>query len=564
MRFKRIFVIMKKILLLLLFFVSLTSCKAQNTVQTKNESSDIVESRRPKLVVGIVVDQMRYDYLTRFMDRYSEGGFKRMIREGFNCKNNHYNYIPTYTGPGHASVYTGATPRYHGVIANDWYDKENKRTVYCAGDDTVQSVGTSSTSGQMSPRRMKTTTFADENRLFTQMRGKTIGVSIKDRGAILPAGHTANAAYWFRGKSDGNFISSTYYLKELPKWVQDFNESEIVDSYLKTWNTLYDISTYIESGSDLNEFEGSFNGKETATFPYDLRKLNRINGGYDILKATAYGNNIVTDFAISAIEGEELGHDNFTDVLAVSYSSTDYVGHKFGVNSKEVQDTYLRLDLELERFFNYLDKKVGKDEYTVFLTSDHGAVEVPAYLQSVNVPSGYFNSQETKDKLQAFMIEQFHDKDLIENVSNNQIFLNKKYIDSMGLDLVKIQDALVAELITYENIDKTYSANTMNTTQFTFGIEKLLQNGFNQKRSGDVIVVYDPAVISYGKTGSTHGSGLNYDTHVPLLFFGKGVTHGSTFKRTEITDIAPTISALLGTSFPNGSIGTPLEFVLKQ
>lgn len=541
----------------------LISCKAQNEVTAtvaKPANKEIYV--KPKLVVGIVVDQMRYDYLTRFYNKYGDNGFKRMMNAGFNCKNNHYNYVPTYTGPGHASIYTGTTPKYHGIIANNWYDKTIKKSVYCAGDKTVQSVGTQSTAGQMSPRRMKTTTFADENRLFTQLKGKTIGISIKDRGAILPAGHTANAAYWFNGKDEGNFISSTYYMNSLPTWVKNFNASGKASSYLKVWDTFYDINTYTESGSDLNTYEGGFKGKSTATFPYDLATLKDKNRGFDIIKATPYGNSIVADFAIAALDGEQLGKDNITDVLTVSFSSTDYVGHNFGVNSKELEDTYIRLDKDLERIFTALDAKVGKGEYTVFLTSDHGAVEVPAYLQSVNIPAGYFNSKGLKEKLDAFLFKQFGASNLIENISNDQIFLDKALIQLLDVNLNTVQNAIVNELIAYKDIEKVYSAGTMQTAAFTTGIEKLLQNGYNQKRSGDVIIVKAPAVISYGKTGSTHGSALNYDTHVPLLFFGKGIKKGSTVTKTEITDIAPTLSALLGISFPNGAIGQPLEFVI--
>lgn len=519
---------------------------------------------KPKLVVGIVVDQMRYDYLTRFYDKYGNGGFKRMMDEGFNCKNNHFNYVPTYTGPGHASVYTGTTPKYHGIIANDWYDKQIKKEVYCAGDDTVEPVGTTSQAGKMSPKRMMTTTFADENRLFTQMRGKTIGISVKDRGAVLPAGHTANAAYWFNGYDEGRFISSTYYMERLPDWVREFNNSGIVASYLKMWNTLYDINTYTESGSDLNDFEGGFNGKETATFPYDLAVLKENNGNFNILRTTPYGNSIVTDFAIAALKGEQLGRDAETDILAVSYSSTDYIGHNFGVNSKEIEDTYIRLDKDLERFLNALDTEVGKGNYTVFLTADHAAVDVPSYLESVLIPAGYVNSGELKERFTNFMVNTFGSADLIENVSNNQIFLNHQKVKELGLQLDAVEETIVNEIINYEHIYKAYKASTMGATSFTAGIEKLLQNGYNQKRSGDVLFVYDPAVITYSKTGSTHGSAFTYDTHVPLLFFGKGIKQGSTLSYTEITSIAPTISALLNISFPNGAYSNPLEFVLED
>lgn len=526
-----------------------------------NEKAQV---NRPKLMVGIVVDQMRYDYLVRFYDKYGDGGFKRLMGEGFDFRNHHFNYIPTYTAPGHASVFTGTTPKYHGIISNNWYDKELKKGVYCASDDSVQPVGTTSDAGKMSPRRMKTTTFADENRLFTQKKGKTIGISLKDRAAIMPAGHMANAAYWFNGETEGRFISSTYYIEELPKWVQDFNNSGKVDSYLKTWDTFYDIDSYTESGSDLNDFEGGFKGKETATFPYDLAALKEFNGNYDILKTTPYGNSIVADFAIAALKGEQLGKDDITDVFTVSFSSTDYIGHNFGVNSKEIEDVYIRLDQDLERFFNALDKEVGKGNYIVFLTADHAAVHVPAYLESNKIPAGYANTKDQKDRFGKFMETTYGSSDLVENVSNNQIFLNHEKLKELGLNLEAVEQAIVDEIITYDNIYKAYTAVSMNSSSNSSGIEQMLQNGYNQKRSGDVLFIFDPSVISYGKTGSTHGSGFNYDTHVPLLFMGKGIKHGSTYQHTEITDVAPTACALLGISFPNGTYGSPLDFIIKE
>jgi len=555
---------MKNLLSLLLALAISTSCSAQQEIVTKKTSTTNAKTSQPKLVVGIVVDQMRYDYLTRFAAKYGSGGFKRMMNEGFNCKNNHYNYVPTYTAPGHASIYTGTTPKYHGIISNNWYDKDIKKSVYCAEDNTVTSVGTKDDAGKMSPNRMITTTFTDENRLFTQMQGKTIGISIKDRGAILPAGHTANGAFWFHGKDEGRFITSSYYMNELPKWVQDFNDSDIAESYLKTWDTYYDISTYTESGSDLNNFEGGFKGKETATFPYDLATLQDTNKGFDIIKATPYGNSIVADLAIASIKGEQLGADNITDVLAVSFSSTDYVGHNFGVNSKEIEDTYIRLDKDLERLFNALDAQVGKGEYTVFLTADHAAVNVPSYLQSVKIPAGYVNSSELKTKVNTFMESTYGASDLIESISNNQVFFNRTKLQSLKLNLQEVQLALVNEMIAYKHVSKVYTGTTMQSTSFTTGIEELIQNGYNQKRSGDVIFVYDPAVISYSKTGSTHGSSFSYDTHVPLLFFGHGIAKGSTVQKTIVTDIAPTMAIMLGVNFPNGATGQPLEFVLEN
>ncbi|HUH47887.1 MAG TPA: alkaline phosphatase family protein, partial [Arenibacter sp.] len=269
----------------------------------------------PKLVVGIVVDQMRYDYLTRFWDQYGEGGFRRLVNDGFNCRNNHFNYAPTYTAPGHASVYTGTSPAIHGIIGNDWYDKFQDREVYCAGDDTYVSIGTVSDAGKMSPHRMESTTMTDQLRLHTQMRGKVIAVALKDRGAVLPGGHMANAAYWFEGGDKGNWISSSYYMDDLPQWVKEFNAARSIDQYKKPWTTLKNINTYRESGPDNTPYEGLPKGKPEPTFPYDLRALWDNNGKYSILMGTPYGNSLTTDFALEALEKEALERDSITDFL---------------------------------------------------------------------------------------------------------------------------------------------------------------------------------------------------------------------------------------------------------
>ena len=515
-----------------------------------------------KLVVGIVVDQMRYDYLTRFWDRFGEDGFKKLINEGYNFKNNHFNYVPTYTGPGHASVYTGTSPMNHGIIGNGWYDKFIHESVYCAGDDSVEPVGTEDDAGKMSPHRMKTTTVSDENRLHTQMRGKTIGVSIKDRGSILPAGHTANAAYWFHGDDEGKWITSSFYMEELPQWVKDFNDSEKVEAYLKPWTTLYDIETYKESGSDKNNFEGGFRGKEDATFPYDLEELSEENGGFDIIENSAYGNDITLEFALAAIEAEELGQDVDTDFLTLSFSSPDKIGHNFGVNSKEIQDTYLRLDKNIAQLLNELNEKVGEGNYTIFLTADHGGVDVPAYLESVNIPAGYFESDEFREKIEEFASEEFDEDELIESVYNSQIFFNYEVMEEAGISSSELQSKLAHYILQLDQIDKVYTRDQLSSGSFVTGAGAAIQNGFNQKRSGDLVYVLDPATIVYSETGSTHGSGLMYDTHAPLIFYGNGVKKGSTNQRTEIVDIAPTVSALLGISFPNGTTGKPLYMML--
>ncbi len=529
---------------------------------TQKNSSNTLEHQtlnQPKLVVGIVVDQMRFDYLTRYYHRYGEGGFKRLMNEGFHFKNNHFNYIPTFTGPGHASVYTGTYPAVHGVVANDWYDKEIKASVYCVQDDEVNSIGTTHNAGKMSPHRMKTTSITDQLRLHTQQQAKVIGISLKDRGSILPAGHTGTA-YWFHGKDEGRWISSSYYMSELPQWVKNFNNSGKSQHYLnQVWTPMYPIETYTASGPDNNPFEEVFKGKETPTFPYNLKELSKVNGGYDFIMETVFGNSITTDFALAAVKGENLGKNNTTDFLAISYSSPDYIGHTFGPNSVEVEDNYLQLDKELERFFNYLDKEIGQGEYLVFLTSDHGVTHIPGYLQSLNIPAGYFNRSEFRDDLKAFSMATFK-VDVIESDQSNQVFLNKEVMRNAKLDPNTVQQTLADFLISYPKIDRVFTRNQLESGSFNRDLGYLVQNGFNQKRSGDLVYVLQTSVLStwYERGGTSHGSGFTYDTHVPLIFYGHGIKKGHTYQKYEITDIAPTLSALLGIARPNGATGRVL------
>ncbi len=552
---------MRRFFLLFLGLLLITPVQAQTTEAPYT---------KPKLVVGIVVDQMRYDYLTRFWDRYGEDGFKRMIREGYNLKNNHYNYVPTYTAPGHTSIYTGTSPRYHGIISNQWYDKVAGKLIYCADDDDVQPMGTQADAGKMSPRQLLASTITDQNRIATQFKGKTIGVALKDRAAIMPAGHTANAAYWFYGKDEGHFITSSYYVEELPQWVQNFNNSGKAKAYLnQTWETLYPISTYTESGPDKTDFEGDLRGQ--TTFPYDLKAISQKENKkgekyeYDLIFRVPFGNSLTTDFALAAIDGESLGQGEITDFLTISYSSPDYIGHKFGVNSKEVEDNYLRLDRDIARLLEGLDKKVGKGEYTVFLTADHAAVQVPAYLTSKRMSAGYVNPTDLNNAVQNFVEQKYHEKGLLSSISNKQVFLNYKKVDSLKLNREKIAMAIRDYLMTYPNVAQAYTRGTLESGAFTGGlIARRIKNGFNPKRSGDVAYEFEPAYYaSSSKTGTTHGSAYKYDTHVPLIFFGQGINQGQTTRASEIVDIAPTLSALLGIAFPNAATGTVLSEVIE-
>jgi predicted AlkP superfamily pyrophosphatase or phosphodiesterase len=521
--------------------------------------------KKPKLVIGIVIDQMRYDYLTRFADRYGEGGFNRILKNGFSLENAHYNFIPTYTAVGHASIYAGTSPSNHGVISNNWYDKVLKKSIYCVDDANYKTVGNDGLVGQKSPHRLYTTTVADQLQLAQNMQGKTIGIAIKDRSAILPVGHTASAAYWYDAGNKNQWITSSFYMEELPDWVKEFNGNNKADDYLnQTWETLYDIKTYTQSRADDNVYENNLNGQVKPVFPKDLKKLREQNDNFSLIKTIPAGNTYTVDFAKAVIKGEQLGKSEFTDFLAVSFSSTDYVGHRYGVASVEIEDTYLRLDKDLAHFFNFLDTEVGKENYTLFLTADHAAVHVPSYLQSLKIPAHYLSTKKLKKFLSEITQKYFNSKELIENVSNYQIFLDQEKIEALGFNKNTVAQRLADEVLNFDKIYKAVTARTLQTTNFTEGIMHSLQQGYNPKFSGDVLMIPYPATLNYSRKGTSHGSGYSYDTHVPLIFYGNGIKKGVSKKTYKIIDIAPTISNLLKIEAPNGTSGNIIDEVLKK
>lgn len=520
-------------------------------------------SEKPKLVVGIIVDQMRQEYLYRFSDRFVAGGFKRFSEQGFMLTNGHYNYIPTYTGPGHASVYSGTTPSTHGIIANEWYNRTLGKFIYCAEDSTVTNVAGSKENGKISPRNLLTTTITDELRFSTSKRSKVVGIAIKDRGASLPAGHLGDA-YWYDDVT-GDFMTSTYYYDSLtlPKWVSAFNGKKMAGKYLKeTWNPLFPINTYKNSLPDDNAFEGVFVGKASPTFPYKLDSLQAANGGFGLVSSTPYGNSLTLDFAYAALEGEKLGQRGETDFLAVSFSSPDYIGHRFGPSSIEVEDNYLRLDQELAKFFEYLDAKVGKGQYLVFLTADHAVADVPSYMVSERVPAGNFNSGMILGQLKGFAQAMYGEGNWVLSYSNEQIFLNKDLAREKKLDFVQMQRDFADYVLRFKGVKEAYTAADLRTGEFIQNRPHLLQMGYNHKASGDVLLVLEPAWLTGGLKGTTHGSGYSYDTHVPISFYGWGIKPGQSANYTTVTDIAPTLAVLLKIKFPNGTTGKPIQEIL--
>lgn len=538
----------KKILFITIYF-TVSVLGQKKAVQNTNLTP-------PKLVVGIVVDQMRYDFLYRYQAKYGKGGFNRLMKEGFNCKNLHYNYAPTVTAAGHSAIFTGSAPALSGIAGNEWYDRKLGRTVYCTEDSTTKTIGNKTNAGKMSPKNLEVSSIADQLRIAQMFQNKTIGIALKDRGAILPAGHTANAAYWFDGY-DGNWISSSFYIENLPLWVQNFNELKSPNKFLNTtWNTLLPIEKYTESTPDDEVYEGRMPGEKQSTFPHEL--IGSRGNIYETIKTTPFGNTITKDFALAAIDGENLGKGKFTDFLSVSFSSPDYAGHAFGPQSIEIEDIYLRLDKDIEEMLLALDKKVGVNEYVVFLSADHGVADVPGFWIQNRLPAGVINPYEPIKKIKATLKEKYNSDKIIEGEANYQIYLDKAELKRLNISISDVYEFLKPIIMDIEGIGNFINLHHLSAMNLPTDIEQKIKNGLHPTRSGDLYIMTKPQWIASRPTGTTHGSAYNYDSHVPVLFFGKNIPKGETVERYSITDIAPTIANILNILAGSGNMGNPI------
>jgi len=516
---------------------------------------------RPKLVVGLVVDQMRWDFLYRYYERYGNGGFKRLLNEGHSCENTLIPYTPTYTAAGHACVYTGSVPALNGIIGNDWYRTDLGKAWYCTDDSTVVGVGSDSPAGKMSPRNLWATTITDELRLATNFAAKTVGVCIKDRGSILPAGHSATAAFWFDA-TVGRFITSTYYTDKLPGWAQQFNDKKLPDQYMaQNWNLLYASDSYKQSTTDDRPYEGPLNG-EDHTFPHMTSIIQK--GKYEALRKTPFGNTLTLEMAKAVIEGEQLGQRGVTDFLAVSLSSPDYIGHSFGPNSMEVEDTYLRLDQDLAALLTYLDERIGKGQYTFFLTADHGVAHVPGFLAEHKIPNGSFNNSEAKKWINDAAKQAFGLADAILAVYNYQVYINYKALSSKEIDKEDFTQWLIDKLKTHPGIFAAFELAELPETPLPAEVKEMLVKGYNYKLSGQVQYLFKPQWMDGEPTGTTHGVWNPYDAHIPLVWFGWGIQPGRTVRTTYMTDIAATLATLLRIQQPNACVGQAIGEVIAK
>ncbi len=524
--------------------------------------------KQPKIVVGVVIDQMCYDYLYRFQHVYTNGGFNRLMNKGINCRNVQYNYVPTYTAPGHASIYTGTTPSNHGIIGNDWYVRDTKQTVTSVSNSKFTAVGGSASSTGAAPLNLRTYTITDQLKMASP-QSKVISVSIKDRSAILPGGHLSDGTYWF-DYNTGDFITSTFFMQQLPDWVQRFNAKFDPAKDLKTWKLLLPESTY--QLADQSNYEVVLTGKTSATFPYDFQDM--ISKGAvanNLFTISPQANEILTDLAITALEQENLGQDQFTDFLCISYSTPDIAGHAFGPYSREMEDMYARLDRELQRLFSGLETRYGKDGFVLFLTADHAVVPVPQMLIEKKMPGGYFFMESHLQVLRDDFIMKYN-ADLLEHEVNQNIYLNLKRIDSLKLDVQEVADFAANELRKWPEVKTVLTKQELlsGAAKTDFWGE-MLRNGYDLQRSGELIFLLQPGYLAKehdepkAHQGTSHGSAFNYDTHVPLLWYGKGITPGlQIFEPIQITDIAPTLIHILNLQRSGSMIGQPILPILEQ
>ncbi|NBP75397.1 MAG: alkaline phosphatase family protein, partial [Crocinitomicaceae bacterium] len=490
----------------------------------------------------------------------------RFLNQGMNIRNILYNYVPTYTGPGHASIYTGSIPADHGIVGNEWYDRKTSSVINCVTDTRESTIGSISTDGQRSPRNLKTYTITDQLKL-TYPSARVISISYKDRSAILPGGHLSDGSYWF-DYATGTFITSSFFKKELPLWLKQFNAKNNAKSYTKNWDLLLSKDCY--TSIDKSPYELIIGGKTSAEFPYNFLEMGNEASANQLFTISPFANTLLTDLALESLKNEKLGEDLQTDMLCISYSTPDIAGHAFGPYSLEIEDMYLRLDLEISRLLGALSAKCGKDGFTVFLTADHAVVPVPQMLIDKKLPGGYLFLDTKLSELAKKSIEKFGEN-LIEKEENQNIYLNKTKIKSLNLELEVISNFIADEIRTWEAVKAVFTSKQLldgNTSNNTW--KTMMENGYDFERSGEIIFILDPGYllkssdIPSAHKGTSHGSSFNYDTHVPLLWYGKNITKGDVFTPYQIIDIAPTLSHLLNLQQTGAMTGIPIQEIFRK
>jgi len=519
-----------------------------------------IPPEKPLLIVNVNIGQARYDYISRYWDQFVDDGIKRLVTEGTFCKNTHLNYMYSEEGVGQATISTGTTPSYHGIVGSEWYLGLQDEVVQSARDNNVETIGGKYETGRYSPKHLMVSTFADEVKLASRFQSKSFAVAMHPAPAIYAAGHSANAVYWFDFEL-GDFISSSYYLDSLPAWVNAFNAKRYADTYLdKEWKLSLPMDSYSASLSDENPYETGI--KKQTVFPYDLTKLNRKGWGntdYGILEYVPYGDNLAKDFAIALMVEEQLGQDEYTDFLSLNFTALERIGSLYGPTSMEVQETMLHYDREIAHLLDFIDDYVGKENTLVVLTSDHGVAYPPDYLSDNKMAAGYFKENSAISLLKSYMNAVYGKGDWIKLYNQQQIYLNRNLIEDANLQLSTVQFDVAQFMLQFSGVANTTTASLMQSAHFNQGIFHYMQNSYNQKRSADVFLHLEANWVEKSSGITGHSSSYTYDTHVPLIWYGWKVKRNTITDRVLLIDIAPTICNLLDISPPNASIGEPVE-----
>jgi len=553
---------MKKIIIL--FFSSLTLLALNSCNKNQSNNSTHFDGSRPKLVIGIVVDQMAYDYVERYWNKFSEDGLKKIYTGGFFCKNAFFDHFPTETGPGHACLFTGVEPSVHGVIANNWFDRKSKKDIYCVDDSTVSTVGSFSPEHKMSPRNLLVTTITDRLKITSNFKSQVIGISLKDRASILPAGHLADAAYWY-DKNSNRMVTSTYYMKKLPDWVEAFNSEGLPDELLKDdWNTLLPIEMYTESTSDDNKYENTYKGEEKPVFPHKLSELKHNN--QTAMQYSPFGDTFTKEFAIQTIKNQNMGKGENTDFLCINFASTDYVGHMYGPYSIEMEDTYLRFDKDMAEFLKFLNEYIGMDNVLIFMTADHGNAPNPLFLKDHGMDAGAYHQEPIADSCNAYLKRAFGLEKGVLKLFNQQAYLDHSAIGSSGKSLNVVEDSVAAYMMRLDGmaIEQTYPVyrlpEMLKTTQYASSF----LNGFYPARCGDVFINFKPYWIEEFVKGTEHGTPYSYDSHVPLVFYGWKINPGVSGEKVLMKELVPTIAYILSIDAPEKCSGKVIEDVVEN
>jgi predicted AlkP superfamily pyrophosphatase or phosphodiesterase len=515
---------------------------------------------KPKLIISIFVEGMRYDYLYQYWDHFSEGGFKALVNKGMFYRNAEYKYLYTKSSCGYATFVTGANPSQHGIVNDIWYKQLSNQKMYCTFDPNVQALGSKEYENKQSPSQMLSSTFSDELKLSNFKQSKVISISCKDYASVLPGGHMADGAYWM-DKKTGNWISSTYYFSSIPNWVSRFNEKKFPDIYAsKIWDTFLPFEKYTMCLGDDNSFETGFIGGYK-TFPYTISELKSVMDSYDILNYIPFGNTYTKDFAVSAIVNEELGKDEYCDYLNISFTANENISRMFSIRSMEMADAYIRLDRDLEHFLNFVNDYVGIENTIIILTSDRGSSDSPKLLESIKMPGGIFKDKNAETLLESYLNALYHTGNLIEYFDGSYLYLNRTKIEDQKLDLVDVRRKVADFLIDFTGVANALTSDDLEGRNYNYGMALKAQNSYHKKHSGDISVILEPGYIP--GSDMTYGSGYRNYTHVPLIFYGWKIQAGKTDRPVSIEDVAPTLSGILRIAYPGASTGTVLEEIVK-